>query len=75
MPIHIQYLGRNDRDCSVAFSINGVRWVYFLAIPPQLNGVDWLAHKKSNGKALAYAKRYAARCDRMAIPVAPSPSA
>lgn len=61
----IYYLGRNDRDYSVVFQIAGTRYEYFMAIPPQVHAIDYIARRKSNGKALAYAKRYAARTEKV----------
>lgn len=65
----IHYLSRNDTDHTVIFSVGGVRYEYWLT-PYHCTQVDYIARHISSGKAFAYAKRWASRCDRIVIPVA-----
>lgn len=67
----IQFIGQNYDDNSTTIAISGVRWEYFLS-PAHNRVVEYLARKVSCGKALAYAKSHALRCNRIVIPVAPS---
>jgi len=64
MPTPIHYLGQSFTDHSVTFSINGVRWEYHLT-QHGCHSVDWLSHKVSIGKALAYAKRHSLKAERV----------
>lgn len=61
----IHYHGRTaDLDRSlVTLSINGVRWEYTMSAQ-QCDTVEYLAHKVSVGKALAFAKSHASAATR-----------
>lgn len=61
----IAYISNDDTDHTVIFSFDGIRWEYWLT-PQQCHTVDYLAHRISSGKALAYAKFHAHRTERVA---------
>lgn len=60
----IFYLGRNDLDGTLTFSINGVRWEYWLH-RADLESLDYIA-KRWITKGLANAKRRAYRSEKQA---------
>lgn len=60
----IQYLGLNSTDHTVTFAISGKRWEYSLQ-PQQCHTVDYLAHRISSAKALAFAKSHALKAERV----------
>lgn len=60
----IQYLGQNSTDHTVTLAIRGVRYEYWLT-PTQCHTVDYIAHRISSGKALAFAKSHAHRTERV----------
>lgn len=60
----IDYLGQNSTDHTITFAIANTRWEYWLT-PAQCHTVDYLAHRISFGKALAFAKSHAHRTERV----------
>jgi hypothetical protein len=56
----ILFLGRNHTDHTVTFAIQGQRYEYWLH-PQACDTIEYLCHKVSNARALAFAKR---RCHR-----------
>jgi hypothetical protein len=46
---------RDDLDHTVTLSVNGQRWEYFLT-PQQCDTVEYLCHKISSRKALAFCR-------------------
>lgn len=52
----VHYLGRNDTDCSLTFSINGDRYEYLFGSILPVDSFDYVARKISPLKALNYSK-------------------
>lgn len=59
----ILYLGRDDLAHKVTLAIAAIRYTYTLT-PQQCDIVEYLAHRISLGKALAFAKRHAKHTER-----------
>jgi hypothetical protein len=61
----ILYLGRNYTDRTTTLAINGQRYEYWFHSNAYPDIIEHLAKKVSLGKALAFAKRHAAKCERV----------
>ena len=65
MPAIILYLGRNYTDRTSTISIDGTAYEYWFSANSYPDVVEHLAKKVSAGKALAFAKKHAKKCERV----------
>jgi hypothetical protein len=61
----ILFHGTNLQDQTATISIDGTRYEYWFRSRNLVDVVEHLAHKVSLGKALAFAKKYAVKCERI----------
>jgi predicted AlkP superfamily pyrophosphatase or phosphodiesterase len=61
----ILFHGTNFTDQTVVISIDGVRYEYWFINHNYPSVVEHLAKHISSGKALAFAKKHASKCERL----------